>query len=49
MITDINDSKTLKIYISCGHKCKFDGRKCNSSRKLNSDKCPCECKNLKRT
>ena len=28
-------------------KSKFDGRKCNSNRKLNNDKCWCECKNRK--
>ena len=40
-ITGINESKTLK-HISC--KCKFDGRKCNSDQKSNSDKCWCECR-----
>ena len=30
--------------MSCKWKCKFDGRKCNSDRKCNNDKCRCECK-----
>ena len=32
-------------HISCECKCKFDGRKYNSSQKSNNDKCHCECKN----
>ena len=31
MITGITESKTLKKYISCECKCRFDGRKCNSN------------------
>ena len=38
MITGINESKTLTKHISCECKCRFDGRK------VNSDKCQCECK-----
>ena len=38
MITRINESKTLIKYISCDFRCKFDGEKCNSKQKLNSDK-----------
>ena len=35
MITGINESKTL----SCKDKCKFDGRKCNSSQRWNNNEC----------
>ena len=42
MIIGINESKTLTKYISCGCKCKFDGRKCNSDQWWNKDKCRCE-------
>ena len=28
IITKINESKTLKKHISCGFKCKFDGKEC---------------------
>ena len=45
MITKNFESKTLKQHISCKCKCKFDGRKCNSKQKWNSDKCRCQCKN----
>ena len=31
MITGITESKTLKKYISCEYKCRFDARKCNSN------------------
>ena len=44
MITGINESKTLAKDISCECKCKFDGRKCNSDRWWNNDKCRCECR-----
>ena len=30
IITEINESKTLTKYISCEHKSRFDGIKCNS-------------------
>ena len=43
MNTGINESKTLKKYISYECKCKFDGRKCNSNKWWNNDKCRCEC------
>ena len=45
-ITTINESKILTKHISCECRCKFGGRKCNSSQKWNNDKCRCECKNL---
>ena len=45
-ITTINVSKILTKHISCECRCKFGGRKCNSSQKWNNDKCWCECKNL---
>ena len=44
MITGINKSNTLTKHISCKCKCKFDGRKCSSYQRRNSDKCRCECK-----
>ena len=44
MITEKNESKILTKDISCEYKCKIDGRKCNSNRKWNNDKCQCECK-----
>ena len=43
-IMGINEAKTLKKDISCGCKCKFDGRKCKSNQCMNNDKCQCECK-----
>ena len=38
-IKDKNESKTLSRHISCGCTCDFDGRKCYSRQKWNSDKC----------
>ena len=32
MITGINESKTLRKYILCEYKCKFDGRNWNSDQ-----------------
>ena len=37
MITGINESKVLTKHISCGCKCKVDGRNCNSDQWLNND------------
>ena len=31
MVTVINESKTLTKHITCKCKCRFDGKKCNSS------------------
>ena len=45
--TGINKLKTLRKYISCEWKFKFDGRKCNSDQKSDNDKCRCNCKNPK--
>ena len=39
MITRINGSKTLTKDILCKCKCIFDGTKCISSQKWNTDKC----------
>ena len=39
MTTEINELKTLAKHISCGCKCKFDERKCNSDQCWNNDKC----------
>ena len=39
MVTGINELKTLTKHISCECKCGFDGRKCNSGRWWNNDKC----------
>ena len=44
MITEKNESKTLRKHISCKCRCKFDGRKCNSDQWWNSNKRQCECK-----
>ena len=44
MITGINESKTLTKHISCECKYRFDGKKCNSDKWSNNDKCQCECK-----
>ena len=44
IITGISESKALTKHISCGFKCKFDGRKCNSDQWCNNSKCRCECK-----
>ena len=43
-ITEINESKILKKYISCECKCRFDERKCNSDQCWHNKKCLCECK-----
>ena len=48
MITGINESKTLTKHISCEFKRKSDGRKCNSHKKWNNDKCWCLCKNCEK-
>ena len=37
----VTKSRTIVKHISC--KCRFEGRKCNSRQKWNSDKCQCEC------
>ena len=39
MITAQNKSNILTKDISYKCKCKFDGTKCNSNQKWNSDKC----------
>ena len=44
MITGINELKTLAKHMPYECKCKFDGRKCNSSQRWNNAKCLCECK-----
>ena len=44
MITKINESKTLTEHTSRERKHKFDGRKCNSNQKCNSNKWSWECK-----
>ena len=44
-IAEINESKILAKKISC--ECKSGGRKCNSNKKWNSNKCRCEYKNPK--
>ena len=44
MIKRKNESKTLTKDISCECKCKFDGRRCNSNKKGDKDKCWYECK-----
>ena len=36
MIPGINESKTQIKHMSCGCKCKFNGRKCNSNQRLNN-------------
>ena len=44
MITGTNESKTLTKHISCGYKCRFNGRKLNSDGWWNNNKSWCECK-----
>ena len=44
MIRRTNESKALAKHISCECRCKFDGRKYNTSQKWNNDKCWCEFK-----
>ena len=44
MITGINGSKTLTMYISCECKCKFDGRIYKLDQWWNNKRCWCECK-----
>ena len=44
MITETNESKTLKKHALCECKCKFDDKKCNPNQKWNDDKCQHECK-----
>ena len=46
IIAGIYESKTLTKHISCKYKDRFDGRKCNSDRQWNNDKCQCECKKI---
>ena len=43
MITGINESKTLTEIISCECKCEFDGKKYNSNKWWNNEKCQCGC------
>ena len=44
MITGINESKILTKHVPCECKCKFNGRKCNSTQKWNNDKYRYQCK-----
>ena len=37
MITEIHELKTLTMHTSREHKCRFDGRKCDSNQKWNND------------
>ena len=46
MIAGINESKTLTKHFSCEFKWRFDGKKFNSNRWWNDDKCRCECKKI---
>ena len=46
MITGKNESKVLTNDISCESKYKFDGKKYNTNRKWNNNKCRCECKSI---
>ena len=46
MITGLNESKILIKSISCGCKCKLDGRRRNSNQKGNNDKCRHGCKTI---
>ena len=39
IIAGINESKALAKHRPCEHKCKFDGRTCNSNQKWNNDIC----------
>ena len=48
MITKKNEAKTMAKHISCGCKCKFNSKTCNSNQKSNNKTCPCECKNYHR-
>ena len=43
-ITETNESKTLLKDVSCKCKYRFNGRKCNSDKWWNNNKCWCECK-----
>ena len=45
MITNKDEAKTMKEYISCNCKCKFNSTTCNSKRKWNNKTWQCECKN----
>ena len=38
-------SQKHKTHISCNYKCKFNGIKCNSNQKWNTELCRHECKN----
>ena len=44
MIAWINESQTLTRHILCECKCRFDGRKHNSDKWWNYNKCRCVCK-----
>ena len=39
----VTKSRTIVKHISCKCRFEFEGRKCNSRQKWNSDKCQCEC------
>ena len=45
MITNKNEAKAMKEYISCDRKCKFNSTTCNLKQKWNNKTCQCECKN----
>ena len=44
MITGINESKAIAEHLSCKCKCRSDGKKHNSNKWRDNDKCRRECK-----
>ena len=43
MITGINKLNALIKHVPCNCRSKFIGRKCNSNKEWNNNKCQCEC------
>ena len=43
MITGINKLNALIKHVPCNCRSKFTGRKCNSNKEWNNNKCQCEC------
>ena len=46
--TELNEPKTLTTHVSYQCKYKVDGKKCNSNRNWNKNKCQSECKSLRK-
>ena len=47
MITNKNETKTMRKHISWNFKCKFNSTICNSNQKWNNETCQCKCKHYR--